>query len=380
MVRIAYLIDTIECNTAGTQRQLLETIKRIDRRKFKPHLICLWESEWMRQNDLPCDYSVLRYTGFIKPNFPAVIFRLMGLIGKLKIQIIQTFFEDSIFVAYIGGVLRKPRPILLSSRRDMGLGNENQPIYHRLYKLVLPLVNKSFTGIIANSSNVKSYVAKREKTSISKIHVIYNGIDIETFSKNSATIPELLKQNDCDLRIGIVASLTPVKRHDCFLNAYAMLIHELKEMRFSAIFFGDGVEKDHLFELANRLGISSNVIFAGAVNNVSDYLPHLDVGVLCSDREGLSNAIMEYMAAGLPVIATAVGGNVELVDETNGICIPAADPKSLAGALRNMAKDSALRKRLGRASLDKLRRNFSWPKTMTQLENYYQSLVSGYIK
>ena len=373
MIRIAYLIDTIVCDTAGTQKQLLETIKRLDKSAFTPHLICLWESEWMRQHALPCDHTVLGYRGFIKPNFPKVIHRLHKLIHCHEFHIIQTFFEDAIFVGFLGGFLSRPRPILLSSRRDMGLGEGNQPIYHRLYKLSLPFVNKSFAGIVTNSTQIKAYVAKRERTKPGKIKVVCNGIDIVPSTEE---IPDLLLKYRCDVRIGIVASLTPVKRHDLFLNAFALLKSAISGLRFNAVLLGDGPEKGKLIQLARHLDIHQEVIFAGAVNNVGAYLPHLDIGVLCSDREGLSNAIMEYMAASLPVIATAVGGNVELVDTTNGICVPSGNPQALANAMQQLVEDQHLRKRLGQGSLVKLRENYSWSKTMTLVENYYRNLVS----
>src|SRR5688572_6187336 len=123
-MKIAFIIDTISCDTAGTQKQLLETIRRLNRNEFEPELICLWESRWMTSNTLPCPCTVLGYRGFIKTDFPNVVRRLANLISSRKIDIVQSFFEDSIFVAALGATFARPRPILLSSRRDIGLGKE----------------------------------------------------------------------------------------------------------------------------------------------------------------------------------------------------------------------------------------------------------------
>jgi glycosyltransferase involved in cell wall biosynthesis len=374
MIPIAFLIDTISCDTAGTQKQLLETIRRLDRDAFQPHLICLRETDWMRRNQLPCSCSILNFNGFLKPTLPMVVQRLRRLVQKYRFQIIHTFFEDSIFVGYLGGMLSRPRPLLLSSRRDMGLGNVNQPWYHRLYKLALPAVNKSFTGIVANSAQIKSYVAKREKTPPSKIAVVYNGIDI---ASKAGPVPALLQAHTADIWIAMVASLTPVKRHDLLIQAMRILKQSLPMVRVKALLLGDGAEKAKLVKLSQQLNLNEDVVFAGAVDNVADHLHHMHIGVLCSDREGLSNAIMEYMACGLPVVATRVGGNVELVDETNGICVPPDDPEALAKALKRLIEDQALRNRLGQESFTKLSQNYSWPKTMATLENYYRGLVGA---
>src|SRR4051794_6687562 len=109
-MKIAYLIDTIATGTAGTQKQLLEIIRRLDPAEFEPQLICLWESPWMAANPLPCRCTVLGYRGFLKPNFPSVVRKLAAVIDADSIDVIQTFFEDSIFVAALGTALARSSP------------------------------------------------------------------------------------------------------------------------------------------------------------------------------------------------------------------------------------------------------------------------------
>jgi len=370
-IRIAYLIDTISTDKAGTQRQLLETIRRLDRGRFEPSLVCLWKSAWMSQNDLPCPCYVLHYRGFIKLNFPAVVLRLSRLLRDKRIDIVQTFFEDSIFVGFLGGFFAPRSIVLLSSRRDMGLGSGNQPAYHSLYARALPWVNRHFAGIIANCEAVKRYVARRERTSLGKIRVIRNGVLIPD---RPATMPSLFNHDEDVVWIGLVASLTPVKRHDLLIEAIAELGRSGMARAVRLLLLGEGPERDSLVRQTRDAGLDGVVHFAGAVKNVTSYLYYLDIGVLCSDREGLSNAILEYMACGLPVVATAVGGNSELVDETNGICVPPGDPAALARALKCLIDDEAKRRKLGEGSLKKIERSFSWGRAMSDLEEYYLTL------
>ena len=372
MRRVAFLIDTISCDTAGTQKQLLETIRRLKPHVFDPYIICLWESEWMRNNKTPCPCFVLDYHGFLKFDFAEVIQRLRKFISEQRIEIINTFFEDSIFVAFIGAYLCHPKPVLISSRRDMGLGNENRPWYHSLYTLALPFVNRGYDGIIANSEQIRHYVAEREKTPIEKITVIRNGVEVPG---NTALIPALFLENDADCWIGIVASLTPVKRHDIFLYALWKIKEQLPHKKIRAVILGEGRNCDSLVALAEELQVDTIAHFIGAVNDVFPYLYNLDIGVLCSDREGLSNAILEYMACGLPVVATAVGGNIELVDTANGVCVPPDDPDSLATALMSLICSKPLRERLGAASLQKIKQTYSWEKTMDEFESYCNTFL-----
>ncbi len=368
-LRIAFLIDTISTDTAGTQKQLLEMIRRLDRATFEPQLICLWESQWMKQNALPCPYTVLGYRGFLKSNFPGVIRRLASMLSQQRINIVQTFFEDSIFVAWLTAAFVRPRPVLLSSRRDIGLGRENQPWYHALFGRALPYVNRRFAGIVANSEQVRQHVSQRERTPLEKIKVHYNGVAFPT--ANTVTpAPRILETHSNAVWIGIVASLTPVKRHDLLIRSFARLI-STEQTRL--LLLGEGPQQTDLEALARDCGVSDRVHFEGAVKNVGEYLQHIDIGVLCSDREGLSNAILEYMSYGLPVVATHVGGNSELVEGDNGRIVPAGDVDALTAALQALIDNRDQRVRLGRVSREKALRLFSWEKSMTDIQAYYRS-------
>ncbi len=373
-VKLAYLIDTIASDTAGTEKQLLETIRRLDRPYFSPLLICLWESRWMRENRLPCPYLPLGYKGFIKPNFPKVIWKLARILESERIDIVQIYFEDSIFVGFLGKVFSRRSVKLLSSKRDIGLGKGNHPWYHSLYSVALPFVNRYLSGIVANSEEVKKYVAKRERVNPEKIKVIYNGISIP---RKPDFKPSIFETHERVTWITMVASLTPVKRHDLLLKAVAELIRRNRRIHVKILLLGDGPEKAKLEAMATSLGIRKHLIFEGAVKNVTSYLCNSDIGVLCSDREGLSNAIMEYMACGLPVVATSVGGNLELIDETTGILVAPGDHMAFADALEQLVTKPQLRKKMGEAGKRKIEENFSWEKTIDELQNYYISLLNN---
>jgi glycosyltransferase involved in cell wall biosynthesis len=371
ILKIAFLIDCITSDRAGTEKQLLEIIRRLDRGSFEPLLICLASTPWLENADVPCRYSVLGYKGFLERGLHGVISKLKSIIENEHIDILQSFFNDSIFLAYLGSFKSKRRPVLISSRRDMGLGEDN-PWYHSIYGFLLPFVNRRFDRIAANSEVVKKFVSRREKTPLERIVVMPNGISLpeEHYEK-----PEVFRLNRAEIWIGMAANLKPVKRVDVFIDA----LHYLKsrtKVDFHALIMGDGRLRNELESKAARLGLADRLHFVGSVCNVYAYLKNMHIGVLCSEREGFSNSVMEYMACGLPVVATSVGGNVELIDDgINGILVPAVDSTSLGEALITLSNDRVMRKRMGDASFRKVSERYSWDIVMEKWQSFYKILA-----
>jgi len=371
-LRVAYLIDYLASERGGTETQLLETIRRLDRTRFDPFLICMAQTPWTRTHALPCKAVFLNYKGFLRPSVLTVLKQFSDILEHKQFHIVQTFFDESIYLCYFGSLLSRTPALLLLSRRDIGLGS-GHPRSHRAMRSLLLFVSRRFPGIVVNCRTIKEHLVTVEKFPPSKIKVIPNGIAL---SPPKSQIPELYRRFSPDLWIGIVANLTPVKRVDVFLRALSILrdFHKVENVR--AVILGEGTERRNLLELSMKLGLESHVHFEGATQDVSGHLQGMDIGVLCSDSEGLSNSILEYMCFSLPVVATRVGGNPELVDESNGICVPPGDPHALATALARLARDPALRAQLGRVSREKVSRSYSWDCTMGDLQEYYQQLLS----
>lgn len=371
-IRIAYLIDTISSDKAGTEKQLLNIVNQINKNMFEVVLVCLHETRWMRENSIPVRCINLGYKGIFKTNIFGVVRRLAALIDQEKFDIMQTFFEESIYVALLGRTFSRHKPVLLSSRRDLGLGVD-EPFYHMFFKGIKPLVMKLYDGIVVNAEAVKGHVIRYEAVRASKVAVILNGLDIP---ESLQEMPSTMQAHPGSIWIGIVANLKPIKRIDLFIDALACLKHRFEDVNIHGIVLGDGHLLGMLESKAKESGIGDRLHLAGACSNVNDYLQHIDIGVLCSDKEGLSNAILEYMANGLPVVATAVGGNSELVDGRNGICVPPGDATAIADALAVLIGSPELRKTMGDQSLQKVRNNHVWSKVMPQWENFYTSLVT----
>jgi len=369
VIKVAYLIDILYSDRGGTERQLVGTLKRLDRSVVEPTLIVLRPSPWLAEASLPCPVHVLNYTGFFSWRFPGVLLELARLFFRNDFDIVQTFFEDSVFLGYMGRLFSRRRPLLLVSRRDIGLGS-GELWYHRLFRRVSPYIYRHVDGVMVNGHKIKEFVMDYAKVDASKIKVIHNGIE---YPPTPRPAPALFAEHPARVWIAFAANFNPGKRHDVFLKAFARLNPEAKGIR--AALLGEGEEEKDLKSLAKDLGVADRVHFLGSIKDVPAYLQHSHIGVLCSEKEGFSNAIMEYMCSGLPVVATNVGGNVELVTKDTGLLVPVGDHKALGDALEQLAEDPAARQRLGDAARQQVEGRFSWQITVGQLQHHYQRLL-----
>lgn len=365
-IRIAYLIDTISSDKAGTEKQMLQIIAKLDRTRFIPTLVCLYESPFMTAMAPPCETVTLGYRGFLHPSFPVVLHRYLELLRQRRFDLVQTFFEDAMFVGFLGRLFAPGSHRVIVSRRDLGVGAD-EPFYHRIFRRLHPMVFRVVDGLAANAAAIRERVTAAGVPP-GKVRLIRNGMALPPPPREK---PPIFRERDHDLWVAVVANLKPVKRIDLFLEAFALAASRHPGLRLGAVVLGEGRLRGELEKLASALGLDGRVRFAGAVDNVTDYLYHCDVGVLCSDSEGLSNALLEYMGCALPVVVTAVGGNTELVDGDNGFAVPAGDAEALSGALCRLLADPELRRRMGAASLERVRAVTGWEAVMGQWEKYY---------
>jgi glycosyltransferase involved in cell wall biosynthesis len=246
------------------------------------------------------------------------------------------------------------------------------PWYHGIYMRLMPWVNRRFDGIVVNGEMVKRHVESAEGAPGAKVRVIYNGIDLPPADEPA---PALYRDELGAFWVGATANLKTVKRLDLLLDAMVLIREEHRVANVRTVVLGEGPERAALESRAAQLGLTGKVHFPGAVRDVTAHVRCWDAAVLCSDKEGLSNAMMEYMACGRPVVATSVGEAPALVDDSNGALIPPGDAPALAAALAQLAKDPALRLRQGARSRRKIEERFSWPKAMSSLEGYYRELA-----
>ena len=203
-----------------------------------------------------------------------------------------------------------------------------------------------------------------------KIAVIGNALPAASFTAAPAAVPK----RPGVARVGMVARMNHrYKNHSGFLRIAAQIHQRLPSAEFLLV--GDGPLRQELEREAASLGLGASAIFLGDRQDMPAVLASLDVAVLTSDSESLSNVVLEAMAAGLPVIAYGVGGNSELLSDQRGALIPAGNETSFADAVGKLLADSALREQLGRNAVQFVREKFSLDRVRQRYVELYVSLL-----
>jgi len=248
--------------------------------------------------------------------------------------------------------------------------------FSRKRRLICRLLSRVTDLSIAVSPGVRDYVLHECGLDPARVRVVFNGVDM---AKIAAARPGPEVRRELGLAseapvIGLVARLDHWgKGHKELFTAMAQL-----EGRYPchALLVGGGRRADEVLALAAGLGLAGQVHFLGSRRDVPDLLQAMDVFVLPSYNEGLSLALLEAMAAGLPVIATAVGGTPEVVtDGVTGLLIPPRDAAALAGALERLLADPAWAKQLGENARDHVREHYSLDRLGREINEIYEELV-----
>lgn len=369
-IRVCFIID--ELNIGGTEKQLIGIINNLDQSKFKAYLVCLRASDMLEKTPIYCENIVLEVGRLFSLDSLVKFIRFRSFLIRKRIDIVHTFFIDSNFMGILAGKAAGVKKIV-SSRRDMGFWYTRRNLRHLSY------VNRFADRFLVNSDAIKKNLAKMEKLDPYKIDVIYNGLDIGKFTKGSPTEKSALKHElripDGDLVVGCVAALNrKVKRVDLFIEAASIVSRHSGNVSFLVI--GDGPLRPELEAMSRELGLEKKIVFAGQRTDIPKALSMIDIGVLPSDSEGFSNSIMEYMAAGIPAIASDAGGNRELIDHgLDGFLLSPGNADKFAEAIISLAVDDAMRIAFGERGRSKIERRFSMAKVVNDFEGYYARLI-----
>jgi glycosyltransferase involved in cell wall biosynthesis len=343
MIKIAFIIDFIETPAAGTEKHLLMLLNNLDKTKFQPYLICLRNSDWLRQQTFP--FLVVKYNlkKLLSINFIKTIIQFIRLCRREKIDIIQTFFSDANIFGTIGAKLAGCK-VTISSRRDMGY------CYNKIQIFVMRLFRIWTTHYLTNSKAAANRTIKREGIASKKISVIYNGIDLEKFKsidkdqRYEQRKEWEIKQNE--ILVGAIANLKNIKNIDSLIAAAVSLSKGFVDLRFVVV--GEGPDRDMLQGLITKKGLTDRFHLVGTKNDVIPCLAAFDIAVLCSKSEGFSNSLIEYMAAGLPIVTSNVGGNAEAIThKETGLLYAINDGNGLVNCLKVLIENPSLAKTLG---------------------------------
>ena len=339
--RVLYCVDSLI--RGGTELQLLGLIERLPRDRVRPYLLTIRPTDAALR---PSDCQILEWDvpKLASPSGVRSLVRLVRLLRAENIDVVHCFFQDSLIFCGLAAWIARV-PVRIASFRDMGFWRT--PRQDTVLRRVYPLM----THYLCNAEAVAREFQDAFGLDPSKFRVIPNGMEFPP-------APERADGPVTD--VVLVGNLTRrVKRADLFLQAAALVGRIHPEIQWHLV--GDGELRGELERMAEDLGISERVVFAGRIDDVASYLRQAQIGVICSDSEGLSNAVLEYMAAGLASVVTDVGGNPELVDDgRTGTLVPTGDPAALADAILALVETPARVGATGRAAAVAVRDRSDW--------------------
>ena len=233
--------------------------------------------------------------------------------------------------------------------------------------------------VLSVSARLAEQMASEVGYAADRIRTLRNGVDLSRFQAGGRQEARLALGLPADaVIVGTVGRLVPVKDQATLLEAAALLRREGTQV--TVLLAGEGPLSGPLRQKAEALGISADVHLLGHRPDVERVLSALDVFVLPSLSEGLSNTILEAMATGLPVVATLVGGADELViDSVTGILVPPGAPAQLAAALAGILSDPEQRNRMGQAARRRAESEFSLPVVISRYQNLYEELARTHV-
>jgi glycosyltransferase involved in cell wall biosynthesis len=368
LINICFVIDTIESPTAGTEKQLLLLIEHLSRSHFRPYLSVLRSSKWLKEQFHGCETYCADIPSFKTTAGWKGVWRLQKFLKNKQIDVIQVHFRDAGIAGILAGRIAGRKKII-ATRRNQGYWMNGREL------LVQKILNRFVACFVANSISTKNWAARIEGISPDRINVIYNAIELEPFLACDNNFRE---QNRKKLNIskdafvvGIVANLRPVKAIDVFLKAAAIVNEKINNACFLIV--GDGLERNRLENLAVHLGIKDDVLFLGRKENIPQILSTFNIGVLSSKSESLPNAVLEYLASGLPIVCTEVGGIRELITSSQyGHIVPVDDPSTMADAIETIFNKKKQCLASGVSII--IRENFNIQKVIEQYENLYKSI------
>ncbi len=359
--RVRLYLMTNSFETGGSERQFGVLARNLRAEQFQVHLGCI-----QRKGPFANDFGEVPefWLGGDLYGWKSwrARWRLSQSLRRQHIQIAHAFdFYTNLTLIPAARFARVP--VVIGSHRQ--IGDLLTPKQFRAQAAAFRWCD----AVICNSQAAADRLAA-DGLSRKKLVVIGNALPAETF----AAVPAAVPRGSGRLRVGMVARMNArYKGHSRLLRIAKRINQHIPDVEF--LLAGDGPLRDELEREAQTLGIGGRVVFLGDRRDIPSVMASLDVAVLTSDSESLSNVILEAMAAGLPVVAFRVGGNVELVNEERGVLVSAEDEEGFALAVERLLSAPAMRARLGGNARKFAEDNFSLENVRARYEACYQTLL-----
>jgi glycosyltransferase involved in cell wall biosynthesis len=340
----------------GTERQMIELIRRLDPARWTVHVACFrGHGAWFgRVAEAAASVAEFPVESFRRPDIVRHVRAFARWCRTHRFSIVHTTeLYSNIFGLPAAALARVP--VRIGSRREL---NPNKTTA----QIALQRGAYSVAHQVVANSRAAAERLQRERVPLRKIALVLNGLDVGRFA---ARVPNRRLRT-----VITVANLRAEKGHDVLIEAAPKVLHHFPDAQFEIV--GAGPERQSLIERVRARGVEHAFTFLGHREDISDRLAAADLFVLPSRSEAFPNAVLEAMAAGLPIVASAVGGILELIaEDATGLLVPPNDPASLAARICDLMADPSRRERLGAAAAREARSRYSFDRMVAEFDRIY---------
>lgn len=361
-IHIQHVLLNLE--PGGLENGVVSVVNRLSAKRFRSSICCLKHAGKFLSRVSPA-IPVFEMGGQ-GGNDLWLPFRLACLFRETRPDIVHTRNAESFYYGFLGAKLAGIKCIVHS---EHGRTFNDRAIRFSVQRWM----SRYIQALFAVSEQLKHDLVKHVGIPEQHIRVLHNGVDLERFgSDNRAEVRRQLGLRQTDLVIGSVGRLVPVKNYSLLLTALAALDRK----NLVAVLVGDGPARADLEGLAQTLGIAHQVRFLGHRDDITSLLAAMDIFVLPSTHEGMSNTLLEAMASGVPSIASDVGGNPEIISHgQDGYLFSSGNVPELVSLLQRLCYDADLRRRLGETGRARIASHFSIRTMIGRYEDLYETTV-----
>lgn len=359
MIRVLFVTDEMEAG--GTQRQIVTLCKSMDRSRFTPTVLYFTNPSFL--------VDELRSAGIQTLEIPksggvdlAFVRRIGEFIRDGRFDVVHAFAISGEWWAYVATRMLSPRPSLITSVRG------RYGWYSRLHWWAKRLISAASFKVVANSRAAADYAVSMGGVKQERLAIVPNGIDQHRLASEHARAN--MSRAGSRFTLQFVGRLVMEKNIPCLLRAMSRIPSQRRPLLRMA---GDGPLCAAMRDLVASLGLENDVEWLGQVADVAPLYATADVLVQTSSSESLSNTLIEAQASGLPVVATKVGGNPEVVEDgVSGFLVADDDDEAVAARIEDLMSDTSLRLRLGQNGRRIAEARFSVEAMVRDMCNIYE--------
>jgi glycosyltransferase involved in cell wall biosynthesis len=367
-IKILFLIDRLLLG--GTENQLILLTESLPRDKYELIIGVLYKTNVQSSMQGKTPIVDFNWRGMPYIKNISLLLRLRRYLDEEKFDILQTHFIESTIYGAWAARLCRPRPYLITTRRNLYHWVKDQPLSLRFLRHTVHWTDR----ILVNSQKVFDECQRMENIPQEKITLIQNAIEVEKLNGNP--IDEAKREIGLPgvfPVIGVVSNLRPVKGLISFIKAAAEIVPKYKLARF--VIVGKGPQKEELTFLARELGILDHFVFLGARSDTNKIIAAFDIAVQPSISESFSNVLLEYMASSKPVVATRVGDAEKIIEDgREGLLVRPNSPEELSAAILSLCRNISEAALMGKAARQKVEENWSSAKILETYQQFYRGI------